>query len=199
MTAAPNTSLYRVRIILQTRCGENVAALLLIRRLHLAAKIAINDFMSIGLALYQPDIPQNTGTLMRLCACMGVTLDIIEPCGFVLDDRKLRRAGMDYLDHLTWHRHRGWDDFYRQSRTRPQRLVLLTREGAVPYTDFTFAPGDVLLCGQESAGVPPEIHAACDVRLYVPMQPGFRSLNVAIAAAMVLGEALRQCPLQEVL
>jgi len=153
--------------------------------------------MTIGIALYQPDIPQNTGTLMRLCACVGAPLDVIEPCGFVLDDRKLRRAGMDYLDQLQWQRHSGWDSFYQDARARSRRLVLLTREGAVPYIDFRFAPGDVLICGRESAGVPDAVHAACDARLFVPMQSGFRSLNVAIAAAMVLGEALRQCPIKD--
>jgi len=143
-----------------------------------------------ALALYQPDIPQNTGTLMRLCACMGVPLHIIEPCGFALDDRKLRRSGMDYLEGLEWQRHQDWDAF--MAARGGGRLVLLTREAAIPYSSFNFAADDILLCGQESAGVPAFVHDASDARVLVPMRPGFRSLNVALAAAMVLGEALRQ-------
>lgn len=142
------------------------------------------------LALYQPDIPQNTGTLMRLCACLGVELHIIEPCGFVFSDRHLKRAGMDYLDQVALTRHASWEAF--RETTAGQRLVLLTTKGATPYTDFSFKPNDILLLGRESAGVPDEIHAAADARLLIPMAPGFRSLNVALSGAMVLGEALRQ-------
>ncbi len=142
------------------------------------------------LVLYQPDIPQNTGAMMRLAACLGVPLDIIEPCGFVLDDRRLRRAGMDYLDGLDWTRWPGWDRYAGAGHTT--RLVLLTTTGATAYTDFAFAPGDRLMVGRESAGVPDAVHAAADARLVIPMLPAARSLNVANAAAMVLGEALRQ-------
>ncbi|HXS07281.1 MAG TPA: tRNA (cytidine(34)-2'-O)-methyltransferase [Rhizomicrobium sp.] len=139
------------------------------------------------LALYQPDIPQNAGSLMRLCACLGVGLDIIEPCGFLLTDRNVRRAGMDYQAEIV--RHDGWDAF----RPRlPGRLLLLTTRAARPYTDFAFETSDTLMVGRESAGVPDLIHDAADARLLIPMQPGMRSLNVAQAAAMVLGEALRQ-------
>jgi tRNA (cytidine/uridine-2'-O-)-methyltransferase len=154
------------------------------------------------LALFQPDIPQNCGAAIRLAACLGVGLDIIEPCGFLLDDRRLRRAGLDYHDLAAVRRHRSWTDFrsaFQASRdaaaaaqTISPRLLLLTTGGDRPYTDFAFAAEDVLLLGRESAGVPAEVHAAADARLVIPMQPGRRSLNVAQAGAMVLGEALRQ-------
>jgi len=142
------------------------------------------------LALYQPDIPQNTGTMLRLAACLGVAVDLIEPCGFIWDDRRLRRAGMDYLDGVDLTRHESWAAFGRHRRSG--RLVLLTTAGDVAYTDFAFRPSDVLLVGRESAGVPPDVHEAADARLVIPMAPGARALNVAVAAAMVLGEARRQ-------
>ena len=130
--------------------------------------------------------------MMRLCACLGVAMDVIEPCGFLLSDRNFRRAGMDYLDSLDLARHASWEEF--QAR-RQGRLLLLTTKAATPYFGFGFAPTDTLLVGRESAGVPDEVHQAADVRLTIPMQPGMRSLNVAQAAAMVLGEALRQTAL----
>ena len=142
------------------------------------------------LVLFEPDIPQNTGTLMRLAAGLGVALDLIEPCGFLLDDRKLRRAGMDYIDHLDWTRHNSWSSY--RSGAQAGRLVLLTTRGAMPYTDFAFAPNDRIMVGRESAGVPDEVHDAADARLVIPLKPPARSLNVALSAAMVLGEALRQ-------
>ena len=141
------------------------------------------------LCLFEPDIPQNCGALLRLAACMGVAVDIIEPCGFLFDDRRLRRAGMDYLDQTEIVRHRSWRAYQEVPR---QRLVLLTTKAAVPYAAFGFRPGDSLLLGRESAGVPEEVHQAADHRLLIPMQPGMRSINVAMAGAMVLGEALRQ-------
>jgi tRNA (cytidine/uridine-2'-O-)-methyltransferase len=141
------------------------------------------------LALYEPDIPQNAGALLRLAACLGLAVDLIEPAGFVLTDRKLRRAGMDYLDIAPLHRHDSWTAFERAARGR---LVLLTTRGDRPYTDFRFAADDILLLGRESAGVPDAVHARADARLRVPMVPAARSLNVALAAAMVLSEALRQ-------
>ncbi len=144
------------------------------------------------LALYQPDIPQNTGTILRLAACMGVPVDLIEPAGFVLDDRRMRRAGMDYIDRVVLVRHRSWDAFRTAPRERDARLVLLTTAGQTRYTDFAYRPGDTLLLGRESGGVPPEVHAAAHARLRIPMAPGLRSLNVAVAAGVVLGEALRQ-------
>ncbi len=146
------------------------------------------------LVLFEPDIPQNTGTLMRLAAGLGVSLDLIEPCGFLLDDRKLRRAGMDYIDHLDWTRHNSWASYQAgvQAGAPSGRLVLLTTRGAIPYTDFAFAPDDRIMVGRESAGVPDEVHEAADARLVIPLKPPARSLNVALSAAMVLGEALRQ-------
>ena len=141
------------------------------------------------LALYQPDIPQNTGTLLRLAACMGLSVDIIEPCGFVLDDKRLRRSGMDYLESVDLTRHSSWENFLLEP---PERIVLLTTKTDRPYTGFDFAAGDCLLLGRESAGVPPEVHERADARVIVPMRPGLRSLNVAVCAAMVVGEALRQ-------
>lgn len=146
------------------------------------------------LALYEPDIPQNTGTILRLSACLGVAIDIIEPCGFVFDDRRLRRAGMDYLDAVDLTRHSSWNAYriWRAGSDRAGRLILLTTKSRTPYTDLSFAASDTLLLGRESGGAPPEVHEAADARLRIPMKPGLRSLNVAVAAAMVLGEALRQ-------
>ncbi|HET7083728.1 MAG TPA: tRNA (cytidine(34)-2'-O)-methyltransferase [Rhizomicrobium sp.] len=144
------------------------------------------------LALYEPDIPQNAGSLMRLGACLGVGVDVIEPCGFLLTDRNFRRAGMDYLKSAEICRHPSWARF-REAFSG--RLVLLTTGGDMAYTDFAFARGDTLLVGRESAGVPQEVHDAAYARLVIPMRPGQRSLNVAQAAAMVLGEALRQTSL----
>jgi tRNA (cytidine/uridine-2'-O-)-methyltransferase len=142
------------------------------------------------LVLFEPDIPQNTGAMMRLAAGLGVPLDLIEPCGFILDDRRLRRAGMDYLDQLELSRHSSWAAY--AEAPHQGRLVLLTTRGAIPYTDFAFAPQDRLLVGRESAGVPEAVHEAADARLVIPLRPPARSLNVALSAAMVLGEALRQ-------
>jgi len=146
------------------------------------------------LALYEPDIPQNTGTILRLSACLGVAVDIVEPCGFVFDDRRLRRAGMDYLDAVDLTRHSSWNAYriWRAGSQRAGRLILLTTKGDTLYTAFSYAPSDTLLLGRESGGVPPEVREAADARLVIPMRPGLRSLNVAVAAAMVLGEALRQ-------
>jgi tRNA (cytidine/uridine-2'-O-)-methyltransferase len=142
------------------------------------------------LALYQPDIPQNAGTLLRTAACLGVGVDVIEPCGFVWSDRHFQRAGMDYLDRVNVVRHVSWGAF-RAARAG-RRVLLLTTRAAVPYTKFAFLADDVILVGRESRGVPDEVHAAADARLVVPMVTDVRSLNVAVAAAMVLGEALRQ-------
>jgi tRNA (cytidine/uridine-2'-O-)-methyltransferase len=144
------------------------------------------------LALFQPDIPQNVGAAIRLCACLGVFLDIIEPCAFALDDRALKRAALDYPDKARITRHRAWEDFLQGPERTAGRLVLFTTRAALPYTAFDFAAGDTLLFGRESAGVPEEVHAAAAARLLIPLQPGLRSLNVVTAAAMGLGEALRQ-------
>ncbi len=142
------------------------------------------------LALYQPDMPPNVGTLLRLAACLGVPVDVIEPCGFPYDDRRVRRAALDYLEHAEIIRHRSWDA-YRQDRG-PGRLVLLTTRGERSYVDFRYQAGDTLMVGRESAGVPDDVAQAADARIVIPMMPGMRSLNVAVAAAMVLGEGLRQ-------
>jgi len=142
------------------------------------------------LALYEPDIPQNLGAFIRLAACLGTPLDIIEPCGFPVDDRRIRRAAMDYYDLAQLRRHDSWAAFRRDRL--PGRLVLLTTSGATPLPQASFEPDDTLLLGRESAGVPAEIHAVADLRVRVPLQKGARSLNVALAAAVVLSEALRQ-------
>lgn len=144
------------------------------------------------LALFQPDIPQNTGAILRLAACFGLPVDIIEPCGFALDDRRLRRSGMDYLEHVQLQRHRSWEAYQAARHGRSGRLVLLTTKGAVPHTECRFETSDSLLLGRESAGVPDEVHAAADLRIRIPMRQGLRSLNVAMAAAIVAGEAMRQ-------
>jgi tRNA (cytidine/uridine-2'-O-)-methyltransferase len=144
------------------------------------------------IALYAPDIPQNTGTVLRLCACLGVTAHIIEPAGFPISDRAFRRAGMDYLDAVTIRRHASWRDFEAWRRQERRRLVLFTTAATVSYLDYSFATDDILLFGRESAGVPQEVHSAADARLSIPLRPGLRSLNVAVVAAMAVGEALRQ-------
>jgi tRNA (cytidine/uridine-2'-O-)-methyltransferase len=142
------------------------------------------------LALYEPDIPQNAGALIRLGACLGVPIDIIEPCGFLFSDKGLKRAGMDYLEQADYVRHVSWSAF--QSVPRTGRLVLLTSKADVAYINFAFTPDDTILLGRESAGVPAHVHEAVDARLRIPLKPGLRSLNVAQAGAMVLGDALRQ-------
>lgn len=143
------------------------------------------------LALYEPDIAQNTGTILRLCACLGVAAHIIEPAGFPVSDRAFRRAGMDYLDHVTLRRHASWATFDAWRRDEKLRVVLFTTRATTSYLDHRFG-NDVLLFGRESSGVPDTVHAAADARLIIPMRAGLRSLNVAMAAAMVIGEALRQ-------
>ena len=146
------------------------------------------------LVLYQPDIAQNAGAMMRLAACLALPLELIEPCGFVLSDRRLRRAGMDYLAHLQLTRHASYAAFeaWRQGFVPPARLVLLTTRAEHSYLEFAFRPDDLLMVGRETAGVPEEVHASASARLKIPLASGRRSLNVALAAAMVLGEALRQ-------
>ena len=142
------------------------------------------------LALYEPDIPQNTGAILRLAACCGVAVDLIEPFGFLWEDRRLKRAGMDYLDRVEIARHSSWEKFC--AARGDNRLVLLTTRGTTPYHRFAFRANDTLLLGRESSGVPDEVHEAAAARVAIPLRPGLRSLNVALAAAMVLGEALRQ-------
>lgn len=143
------------------------------------------------LALFQPDIPQNLGAAIRLAACLGVPLDVIEPCGFPLSDTAIRRAAMDYALIAQVNRHASWAAF-RGDRARAGRLVLFTTRAATPFHDFAFAPDDVLLFGRESAGVPDEVHDAADARLLIPLADGARSLNLVTAATLALGEGLRQ-------
>jgi len=146
---------------------------------------------SMRIALFQPDIPGNAGAVMRTAACLGVPVDIIGPCGFVLSDKQMRRAGMDYLDRAEMTEHASWDAF-RETRGDNGRLVGLTTRAETDYLQFTFRPDDILLAGRESAGLPDAVHAALDAGVRVPMAAGMRSLNVAAALSMVLGEALRQ-------
>jgi tRNA (cytidine/uridine-2'-O-)-methyltransferase len=144
------------------------------------------------LALYQPDIPQNAGTMMRMAACLGIAVDIVEPAGFPVSDRAFRRAGLDYLDTLEITRHVSFAAFDAARRADGRRLLLLTTAGDTDYRLHAFRAGDILMVGRESAGVPEHVHAVADRRLVIPMRAGMRSLNVAVAAAMVTGEALRQ-------
>ena len=147
------------------------------------------------LALFQPDIPQNTGTLLRLGACLDFAVDIIEPCGFIFNEKAMRRAGMDYLEQVSYRRHNSWQDFLAYRAAYPEeygRLVLMSTHASEPYTDFSFQPNDIILMGRESAGVPEDVHNQADARLLIPMNPKARSINMAISAAIVIGEALRQ-------
>jgi tRNA (cytidine/uridine-2'-O-)-methyltransferase len=157
-------------------------------RMHLAP---------LTLALYQPDIPQNCGTMLRLCACLGLAAAIIEPAGFPASDRAFRRAGLDYLDHVEIARHASFAAFLAWRKAEGRRLILLSTKADEDYRDFRYAPGDVLLVGRESAGVPDEVRHAVNAGVRIPLRPPLRSLNVAVAAAMVLGEALRQLRVEE--
>ena len=144
------------------------------------------------LALFQPDIPQN---LLRLGACLDLALDIIEPCGFIFNEKAMRRAGMDYLEQVSYRRHNSWQEFLAFRQMHPDeygRIVLMTTHASYPYTDFHFEKNDIILMGRESAGVPEEVHHTADARLLIPMNPNARSINMAVSAAMVIGEALRQ-------
>jgi tRNA (cytidine/uridine-2'-O-)-methyltransferase len=144
------------------------------------------------IALYEPDIPQNTGTILRLCACFGIEAHIIEPAGFVSSDRAFRRAGMDYLDHVNLVRHAAWAAFEAWRRAEQSRLVLFTTRAATSYLGHRFRADDVIMFGRESSGVPEQVHAAADARLLIPMRPDLRALNVAMTVAMAAGEAMRQ-------
>jgi tRNA (cytidine/uridine-2'-O-)-methyltransferase len=150
----------------------------------------IENRPDIRLALYQPEIPQNTGAAMRLTACMGMGLDIIEPCGFFWDDAKIKRSAMDYIDFVQLKRHADWASFRAFHAGR--RVILLTTKAERSYLDFNFQKTDILLAGQESAGAPAFVHESCDARITIPMAPGPRSMNVVNACAMIVGEALRQ-------
>jgi tRNA (cytidine/uridine-2'-O-)-methyltransferase len=153
-------------------------------------RAADSRIAAVRLALFQPDIAGNAGNMLRTAAGLGVPVDLIGPLGFVLDDKRLKRAGMDYLKHADIVRHSSWESFCRG--LGPRRLLLLTTRGETAYADFPFRAGDTILVGRESEGAPAEVHAAAAARLRIPLKPGLRSLNVAAAAAMVLGEALRQ-------
>lgn len=146
----------------------------------------------LSIALYQPDIAGNTGTILRFAACLGLGVEIIEPAGFDLSDRNLKRAGMDYLEMAALTRHVDWSAFDEWRRREERRLVLLSTKATLPYTEFAYQPGDILLFGRESAGVPDHVHDLADAQLTIPMRPGVRSINVALSVAMVAGEAIRQ-------
>ncbi|PDV90427.1 tRNA methyltransferase [Rhizobium sp. H4] len=146
----------------------------------------------LRLALYQPDIAGNTGTILRLAACLGFPVDLIEPAGFDVSDRNLKRSGMDYIAAAALTRHVSWDRFEAWRATTPRRLILASTKAADRYTDFTFRSDDILLLGRESAGVPDHVHERADARILIPMVEGQRSINVAVSAAMIVGEAMRQ-------
>ena len=152
----------------------------------------MNPKQDLRIALYQPDIAGNTGTILRFAACMGIAVDIIEPAGFDLSDRNLRRAGMDYLEMAALTRHVDWDAFQQWRIAQRRRRVLMTTKSALPYTDFAFGVADILLFGRESAGAPNKVHEAADARVTIPMPGGGRSLNLALSVAMATGEAMRQ-------
>ena len=144
------------------------------------------------IALYQPDIPQNTGNIFRLAACLGLSVDIIEPTGYIFNDKRFRRSSMDYLEHVDYKKHIDWHSFYQWSKKQNHGLILLTTKSKKIYYEYKYQKNDILLFGRESAGVPEEIHHCVDARLLIPMQKGLRSLNVSSAASMIAGEALRQ-------
>ncbi len=150
------------------------------------------ETIPLRLAIFEPDIAANTGAMLRTCACLGVGAAIIEPAAFPVSDRHFRRSGMDYLDHVAIERHISWSAFEAWRRQTRERLILLTTRAACAHWDFRFVAGDILMVGRESAGAPDEVHAAADARIAIPMRPGLRSLNVGVAAALVLGEAIRQ-------
>jgi len=145
----------------------------------------------LKIALYQPDIPQNCGAMIRLCACMGVELDIIEPCGFIWNKNKIRKSALDYYDKISISRHESWNKFFDLYQGQ-RRIILMTTKSETPYTSFTFQKDDILLAGRESAGVPEEVHDAVDDTIHIPMENGLRSLNIVNATSMILGEAIRQ-------
>ena len=144
------------------------------------------------IALYQPDIPQNTGNIFRLSACLGVSVDIIEPTGFIFNDKKFKRSAMDYIDHIDYKRHIDWQHFYDWSQEKKYRLILMTTKARQSFYEFEFHSSDILLFGRESAGVPDNIHQIVDHRLTIPMKEGVRSINLSSSVALVLGEGLRQ-------
>ena len=145
----------------------------------------------IEISMYQPDIPQNVGAMMRLCACTGIKLNIIEPCGFPWNERKIAQAGMDYIKHVSIEKHISWEH-YNKYRKKGSRIILMSAHASLPYTNFEFQDCDILLAGRESAGVPEDIHQSADALICIPMIGACRSLNIVNATSMILGEALRQ-------
>ncbi|WP_040401258.1 tRNA (cytidine(34)-2'-O)-methyltransferase [Amorphus coralli] len=152
----------------------------------------MTERQTVRIALYQPDIPQNTGTILRMAACFGLSVDVIGPAGFSLTDAAFRRAGLDYLEKAALVRHASWEAFMAERAERPGRLVLSTTRASQTHAGFGFAPDDILLFGRESSGAPEIVHAAADARIRIPMVDGVRSLNLAVSVALVVGEALRQ-------
>lgn len=144
------------------------------------------------IALYQPDIPQNTGNIFRLGACLGISVDIIEPTGFIFDDKKFKRSAMDYINHIDFKRHIDWKHFYNWAQKSKFRLILMTTKSKQSFYNFEFLSSDILLFGRESAGVPNNVHEIVDQRLTIPMKEGVRSINLSSSVALVLGEGLRQ-------
>ena len=144
------------------------------------------------IALYQPDIPQNTGNIFRLGACLGISVDIIEPTGFIFDDKKFKRSAMDYINHIDYKRHIDWKHFYNWAQESRFRLILMTTKSKQSFYNFEFLSSDILLFGRESAGVPNNVHEIVDQRLTIPMKEGVRSINLSSSVALVLGEGLRQ-------
>ena len=144
---------------------------------------------NVSLTLYQPDIPQNVGAAMRVCACLGIKFNLIEPFGFAWKEKEFRRAGMDYIDHVNYERFSSWDAF---KKAHKGRIILMTTKGSVPYTEFEYRDGDTLMAGRESAGVPEDIHTVADARVLIPMHGTMRSMNVINASSMIVGEVLRQ-------
>ena len=144
------------------------------------------------IALYQPDIPQNTGNIFRLGACLGVPVDIIEPTGFIFDDKKFKRSAMDYIDHIDYKKHINWQHFHDWAQENKFRLILMTTKSNESFYKFEFHPSDILLFGRESAGVPNDVHEIVDKRLTIPMKKGLRSINLSSSVSLVLGEGLRQ-------
>ena len=147
------------------------------------------------IALFEPDIPQNTGNIFRLGACLGIEIDIIEPTGYVFDDKRFKRSSMDYIDHIKYRRHLDWDTFYKWSKNNNFRLILLTTKSKKKYTKYQFKNNDILLFGRESAGVPTNVHEVVDEQLTIPMKKNLRSINVSSSVALVVGEACRQLEL----
>jgi tRNA (cytidine/uridine-2'-O-)-methyltransferase len=147
------------------------------------------------IALFEPDIPQNTGNIFRLGACLGIEVDIIEPTGYVFDDKRFKRSSMDYIDHIKYKRHLDWNEFYEWSKKNNFRLILLTTKSKKKYTEYQFQDNDILLFGRESAGVPKDVHDIVNEQLTIPMKKNMRSINVSSSVALVTGEACRQLEL----